>query len=156
MTQPLDRRSDYVRGYFGIGIVAGKSPENIGTLWRTAHAFGAAFIFTVGHRYPHQPTDTTKAWRHIPLHEFDTTDDLLKAVPRGCDVVGVECPAPKALTTFKHPERAIYLLGAEDRGLPNEEADMCSSLVEIPSAYCLNVATAGSILLYDRMAKAAA
>lgn len=32
----------------------------------------------------------------------------------------------------------------------------CHRLIEIPSTYCLNVAVTGSIVLYDRAAKAAA
>jgi tRNA G18 (ribose-2'-O)-methylase SpoU len=143
------------RGYFGIGIVAGKSPENIGGLWRSAHALGAAFIFTVGHRYPKQPSDTTKAWRHVPLFEYEGVDHLLASMPRDCEVIGVECPAKRPLTSYRHPERAIYLLGAEDRGLPAHAISACRTTVEIPSTHCLNVATAGSILLYDRLAKAA-
>lgn len=39
-------------GYFGIGIESAKTPANVGGLWRSAHAFGAAFIFTIGARYP--------------------------------------------------------------------------------------------------------
>jgi hypothetical protein len=35
-----------VRGYFGIGIYHGKTEENIGTLWRSAYAYGADFVFT--------------------------------------------------------------------------------------------------------------
>lgn len=50
-----------MRGYFGIGIVEGKSTENVGGLWRSAHALGASMIFTIGFRPPRQPTDTTCA-----------------------------------------------------------------------------------------------
>lgn len=39
------------RGYFGIGIYHTKNVLNVGTLWRSAHNFGASFIFTVGMRY---------------------------------------------------------------------------------------------------------
>lgn len=145
------------RGFFAIGIVAGKCPDNLGGLWRSAHSFGASFIFTVGHRYPHQPTDTTKAWKHIPLLEFQSVDGLLQYRPKGCEVVAVECGRgiPKPLTAFTHPERAIYLLGAEDTGIPIYTLGKADRLVEIPGDYCLNVATAGSILMYDRIAKEA-
>lgn len=144
------------RGYFGIGIEAGKTPDNVGGLWRSAHAFGAASIFTVGHRYPDrcQPTDTTKAWRTVPLLAFADFADLLAHRPRGAEVVGIEqTPDAKPLGTFRHPERAIYVLGAEDRGLSEAALAGCDWIVEIPTAYCLNVATAGSIVLYDRRAK---
>lgn len=148
-----------MRGYFGIGIESGKTPKNLGTLWRSAHAFGASFIFTVGARYPtRRNTDTTKAWRHVPLYEYADLDAFSVGVPLDCCVVGVDCDngKPRSLTGFSHPERTIYLLGAEDHGLSDDALGMCRALVEIPGAsMCLNVATAGSIVLYDRMAKAA-
>ena len=146
------------RGFCWIGVVHGKSPQNIGTLWRSAHGFGAAGIFTVGQRYPMQASDTTKAWRHVPLLHFPTIRDLIDHLPHACRLVGVEI-APKAhtLTNYVHPESACYLLGAEDHGLSPTDLARCHDLVQVPhAARCLNVATAGSILLYDRAVKATA
>ena len=40
-------------------------------------------------------------------------------------------------------------------GLPQEVLDACDDVVQIPSANSLNVAVAGSIVAYDRLAKAA-
>ena len=60
------------------------------------------------------------------------------------------------LSVFAHPERALYLLGAEDHGLSETTVGRCHAsggLVTIPSSLCLNVATAGSILIYDRITK---
>jgi len=36
------------RGYFGIGVEGISKPMNAGNLFRTAHAFGASFVFTIG------------------------------------------------------------------------------------------------------------
>tara|TARA_Y100000588_G_C13469038_1_gene591741 strand:+ start:388 stop:540 length:153 start_codon:yes stop_codon:yes gene_type:complete len=36
-----------MRGYFGIGIEKVSKPMNAGNLFRTAHGFGARFIFTI-------------------------------------------------------------------------------------------------------------
>lgn len=70
------------RGFCGIGIVNGKSAVNVGTLWRSAHAMGADFIFTVGRRYARQCSDTTSAWRHVPLFSFARVEDLVESMPR--------------------------------------------------------------------------
>ncbi len=40
-----------MRGYFGVGVEGVGRPMNLGSLWRTAHAFGASFVFTVGAAY---------------------------------------------------------------------------------------------------------
>lgn len=39
------------QGFFGIGIQNGKTPENLGALWRSAQNLGASYIFTNGNRY---------------------------------------------------------------------------------------------------------
>jgi tRNA(Leu) C34 or U34 (ribose-2'-O)-methylase TrmL len=145
------------RGYFGVGIVSGKSPENVGGLWRSAHCFGAALIFTVAFRPPRQPTDTTKAARHVPLIAYPDIDTFLRARPEECELVAVECGVGgKQLPAFRHPERALYVLGPEDGSLNKAMLDACDGVVEIPTQFCLNVATAGALVIYDRVAKAGA
>lgn len=142
------------RGYFGIGIYHTKNVLNVGTLWRSAGCMGAAFIFTVGKRYKQQSSDTTKAFKHIPLYHYEDVDAFYASLPHDCMLVGVEQDQrSQALVSFAHPERAVYLLGAEDAGLPADVARRCHRLVEIDSTRCLNVAVAGSIVMYDRAAK---
>lgn len=142
-----------MRGYFGVGIQNGKTEANLGTLWRSAQALGASFIFTIGKRYSHQASDTSKAWKHIPLFEYGSLLDFSKQTPRDCLVVGVEYPheAAKALGDFVHPERCIYLLGSEDTGLSKDALARCHHVIHIPAKLCLNVAVAGSIVMYDRV-----
>lgn len=138
------------RGYCGIGIERSKSPVNVGTLWRSAGILGADFIFTVGKRYPAQASDTIKAWRHIPFWEFTDLDDL--RTPYDCRLIGVEMDArARALDDFDHPERAVYLLGAEDHGLSDGALERCEELIRLPGVHSLNVAVAGSIVLHDRL-----
>lgn len=144
------------RGYYGIGIENCKNPLNLGTLWRTAQSFGAAFCFVVGDRYKVQKSDTGKAFRHLPFFEYKSLEDWKKSIPRECTIVGLEYPAEKARPLSKdyiHPERAIYLLGAEDTGLSQAGLSVCNQLLYIPAKQCLNVATAGSIIMYDRCSK---
>lgn len=142
------------RGYFGIGIEHTKNPMNVGTLWRSASLLGAAFMFTVGRRYQRQSSDTLKAWKHIPLFHYATMDQLFAALPFSCPLVGVELEDRAVpLADFAHPERAIYLLGAEDNGLTPDAIKRCHSLVQLPGRFSMNVSVAGSIVMYDRHAK---
>ena len=141
------------RGYFGIGVYHPKTTENIGTLWRSAHNFGADFIFTIGERYKKQPSDTTKAERHIPLFNYSDWDDFMSALPKESDLVFVEqADGAVDLNSFSHPERAIYVLGAEDEGVPIELM-RGHRKVQIDTPMCLNVAVAGSIVMYSRNQK---
>lgn len=143
------------RGYFGIGIYNVKNGINVGGLWRHAQAFNASFIFTVGMRYRRrEASDTTAAMRHIPMFCYEDADDFLSHRPKDCSLVGVEIVAGSIpLGRFDHPERAIYLLGAEDHGLPSQLIEKCQVVVEIPTRLCLNVASAGAIVMYDRNTK---
>jgi tRNA(Leu) C34 or U34 (ribose-2'-O)-methylase TrmL len=141
------------RGYFGIGVYHPKTEENIGTLWRSAHNFGADFIFTIGKRYKKQASDTTKAERHVPLYEYTSFEDFKEHLPKGCQLVFIEqTEGANNLKDTTHPETCAYILGAEDYGVP-EEMMKGYQKVFIDSPLCLNVAVAGSITLYDRQCK---
>jgi tRNA (guanosine-2'-O-)-methyltransferase len=139
---------------FGIGVEHIKREVNIGTLLRSAYCLGAAFVFTVGRRYERQGGDTVKAFRHLPVWHFGTWEEYWTHAPLAWVPVGVEIwPGAEPLETFRHPPMAVYWLGGEDRDLSSEARARCAALVQIPSRHCLNVATAGSIIMYDRQAK---
>lgn len=143
-----------MRGHFGIGIYMGKHWENVGILWRGAYQLGASYIFTVGKRYRRVATDTEKSWRHIPLFSYATFDEMAQAAPFATPLVAIE-EGGIPLPDFVHPERAVYLLGAEDSGLPKEVLARCHHHVTIPAVVkaSYNVAIAGTLVMYDRMVK---
>ena len=144
------------RGFFGIGIYHSKNGLNLGTLWRSAFIYGASFIFTIDKRYSGQASDTTKSIRHIPLWHFKDVNDFIDHIPYGCQPVCVENTEDSTiLKSFNHPQRAVYILGAEDYGLPSQLLDDYEIVrIESEKDFCLNVSIAGSILLYDRFIKA--
>ncbi|PKR81199.1 rRNA methyltransferase [Brumimicrobium salinarum] len=140
--------------YFGIGILQHKRGHNIGTLWRSAHILGASYIFTIGKSYKKQTSDVLKSWREIPLFHYDDFDDFYKHIPYNSQLVGVEMvPDAEYIKEYKHTPRAVYLLGAEDKGLPEKVLERCHHIVQLPGLKSLNVAVAGSIVMYDRIAK---
>ena len=142
------------KGYCGIGIENPKTITNLGTLWRSAYCLGADFIFTIGDRYHYQHSDTVKAYRHIPYFRYDTIEDFLSHIPYDCQLVGVELlDIAVPLEKFSHPKRAIYLLGKEDGNLSNKAIEHCQHIVKFNSEHCLNVASAGTVVLYDRQLK---
>jgi tRNA G18 (ribose-2'-O)-methylase SpoU len=142
------------QGYFAIGVYRCRTEHNIGTLWRSAYILGASFIFTVDHKYKKQTSDVVKAWSRIPLFHHKSFDDLLNNIPHDCRLVGIELDENATfLHEFEHPKRAIYLLGSEDEGLPQEILDKCHYTIKLPGNSSLNVAVTGSIVLHDRVSK---
>jgi len=142
------------QGFFGIGIQNGKTPENLGVLWRSAQNMGASYIFTIGNRYAKQACDTHKAVGAMPYFHYDTFDDFYSNLPKGAMLVGVELDEnSEDLETFEHPRRCVYLLGAEDHGLSKLAKEKSHFLVKFQSILSLNVSVAGSIVMYDRQAK---
>lgn len=142
------------RGYYAIGIFRGKTEHNIGTLWRSAYILGAAYIFTIDGKYKKQTSDVVRAWSRIPLFNYKTFDDFLQNIPYDCRIVGIEIDEKaEMLHDFEHPKRAIYLLGAEDTGLPDFVKEKCHFLVQLPGNSSLNVGVTGGIVMHDRVAK---
>lgn len=141
-------------GFYAIGIYRGKTEHNIGTLWRTAYVLGASYIFTVGKRYKKQTSDVVKAWSRIPLFHYDTMEELCSNIPYDTRLIGVEMTDDAIdLHDFEHPQRGIYLLGAEDAGLPNEVIEKCHMMVKLKGNSSINVAVSGSIICHDRVNK---
>ena len=138
-------------GFFEIGMYHTKTEVNVGTLWRSAYQLGASGIFTIGKRYRQQPGDTPKAMRHIPLRHYLTFDEFRHNRPKEAILIGVEMDGIP-LSNFIHPKQAIYLLGAEDYGLPEHIRERCNTIVSLEAInmQSYNVSVAGSIVMYHR------
>jgi len=140
--------------FFGIGIYQPKTEHNIGTLWRSAFILGAQFIFIVDGKYTPQTSDTTKAYSKIPFYKYDSFDHFYDSLPYSTQLVGVEMSENStAISTFAHPPRAAYLLGAENNGMPEKILKRCHHLIQLPGDSSLNVGVCGSIVIYDRLLK---
>jgi tRNA (guanosine-2'-O-)-methyltransferase len=123
------------QGFFGIGIQNGKTPENLGVLWRSAQNMGASFIFTIGNRYEKQASDTHKAVGAMPYFHYNTFEEFYKHLPKGAMLVGVELDEKAvSLEEFQHPRRCVYLLGAEDHGLSREACEKSHHLVKFETS----------------------
>ncbi len=141
-----------MKGYFGIGVEGLSKPLNAGNLFRSAQAFGASFLFTVGASYAERAGggDTSHAPGRVPLYAFPDADSMV--LPRGCALVGVELlDEAVVLPSFRHPLRAAYILGPERDSLSEPLLARCAHVVRIPTAFCVNVAMAGAIVMYDRL-----
>jgi tRNA G18 (ribose-2'-O)-methylase SpoU len=142
-----------LRGYFAIGVEGVSKPMNVGSLFRTAHAFGASFVFTIAAAYKREEgnlADTSDAAASVPFYEF--ADVAQFRLPRGCTLIGVELsPDAVELPSFRHPHCAAYVLGPERGELSLELTRLCQHVVKIPTRFAINLALAGAIVMYDRL-----
>ena len=141
-----------MRGFFGIGVEGISKEANVGSIVRSAHAFGASFFYTITpdvdvHRV--QKTDTSGAFDHVPYFQYDSLDEF--ALPKGCQLVAVELTDDAVeLPSFRHPTRAAYVLGAEMSSVSPELMARCDHVIKIPMKFCVNVGVAAALVMYDR------
>ena len=140
-----------MRGFACIGLDNPKTAANVGAVCRAAHVYGAGLIVVSGQRFKRSATDTTKAWRHIPLIE---SLDVFDAIPFDCVPVAVDLvDGAHPLPRYVHPERAFYIFGAEDATLGKRITDRCRDKIMVPTKFCMNLAATVNVILYDRMMK---
>jgi TrmH family RNA methyltransferase len=142
------RRDDLPRGTRPVTLALWHvaDPGNVGTLLRSADAFGAGVALSSGCADPTSP----KALRasmgavfRVPTAGFDEPAGLRVAlVPRG------GTPLPE----LELAGETVLVLGAEREGLPHEVLERCDARASIPQAAgaeSLNVAMAGTVALYE-------
>lgn len=141
-----------LRGYFGIGVEGISKEHNLGSLVRSAHAFGASFFFVIRPEInvrAVRASDTSGAFDHMPFHVWPSVDEM--QLPKGCQLVGIEFTKDSIeLPCFRHPTRAAYVLGPEMDDLSPELMAKTSHVVKIPMKFCVNVGVAGALTMYDR------
>jgi TrmH family RNA methyltransferase len=122
-------------------------PGNVGTLIRTADAFGASVGLSDGCGDPTGPKAlraSAGAIFRVPIGRFDE--------PQGHRVALVAREGAP-LAELEPAQIIVFVLGAEREGLPDEIVAACDAVASIPiepSSESLNVAVAGAIALYER------
>lgn len=143
-----------MRGYACVALDNPKSAANVGAVCRAAHIYKCALIAISGQRFKRlqrNSTNTTKAERHMPILECTDVFDVL---PFDCVPIAVDLlPDAVPLPTFKHPERAFYIFGAEDATLGQSIISRCKYIIMVPTWHCMNLSAAVNVVLYDRLAK---
>ena len=93
---------------------------------------------------------TSQSIYQLPFFEYATVVEM--KLPDHCQLVGIELiDGAVELPTFKHPVQAAYVLEPEKGNLSAEMLDRCDHVIKIPTSFCINVATAGAIVMYDRV-----
>ena len=141
--------------FAAIGLHRPSRPENIGGVLRAADVYGVELVVLGGGALPPEPlghpTDTTQAWRRIPVV---FAEEVLDVLPEQCMSVAVERVAEATpLPEFRHPERAMYVFGPENGSLDETILEQCAHVVSMPGHVCSNLAAAVNVVLYDRISK---
>jgi len=121
-------------------------PGNVGTLIRSADAFGAAVSLSDGCADPL----SQKALRASAGAIFRVP--LVAWADRPGHQVALDTSGAVALTDVDLASPVTIVLGAERAGLPDEILEACAVVAAIPmpgDAESLNVAAAGAIALYE-------
>lgn len=141
-----------MHGYSAVGLFNPKCNANVGGVLRAAQCYGVSLVAIQGQRYARASTDTTKAYKHIPLIH----GNLHELVPFDCIPIAVDLVSEAtSLHSFSHPERAFYVFGPEDSTLGKDVLDWCAQTVYIPTNGCMNLAATVNVVLYDRQRKRA-
>jgi TrmH family RNA methyltransferase len=124
-------------------------PGNVGTLIRTADAFGAAVALSDGCADPTSPkalrASAGSIWR-VAIGMWDASNSLLQATTR----VALVAHGGEDLAGLDLSGRVTFLLGAEREGLDASVPRDVEATIPIQGAESLNVAATGAIALYER------
>ena len=130
---------------------------NLGTLLRTCDAVGACIAVPDSPHYREALVtgDTLGPQSQPCIHWLDTGKErwLRRQRAAGWRIVAVELPEDALPLALLAPadHRTVVLLGHERRGIPDDLVESADACVEIPMVgrgASLNVAVAGSLVLY--------
>jgi TrmH family RNA methyltransferase len=139
-------------------LEAVRDPGNLGTLLRSAEAFGVPFVLTMG--------DVANPWNpkvvrasagsvfRIPVLRIDPNDvrDFLSGIGTWQIYAAVVGDGAHSILDVQFDDRTAILIGNEGAGLSSQAIALADALVRIPCAVeSLNAAVAGSTILYEVM-----
>ncbi|MCP4901797.1 MAG: TrmH family RNA methyltransferase [bacterium] len=153
------RRAEYRAGLRPAAVAAWEitKEHNMGGLVRTAHAAALEEVVFAGTRdWNVEAAKTSELYTSV-TQVGDAAALLEHCRQRSWTLVAVELD-PRSVSVFDatYPSRPCFLLGAELHGLPEELLDASELIVQIPQwglVPSLNLAIAGSIVIYDFLAK---
>lgn len=138
-----------------------KYPHNVGAAVRACSCFNSSLIVFTGDRVSLEPNgkkgyrlpreERMKGYKHVQLLNDNYPFNRFS---KDVTPVAVEVrDNSEMLPHFIHPENPVYVFGPEDGSIPQIYLKHCQRFLVIPSPFCLNLAAAIYVVLYDRMSK---
>lgn len=148
---------DVAAGDLVLVLASVRDPGNAGTLVRSAEAAGAAgVVFSQGCVDPYGPKTVRAAagalFRVPIVRDVGLADALQVLREAGHRVIGADATSPDAVDQADLGGKTTFVLGNEAWGVPVEAEGLLDTAVRIRMpgpAESLNVAVAGSILLFE-------
>lgn len=135
-----------------IAIENFENDSNIGTVVRTANAFGVGTVHIVGRkRWNRRGAMVTDRYQHL-MHHPDVSGVLEFAADNDLTVVAVDnTPGSVPLETAELPERCLLLFGQEGPGVTEQAqqaATMTVSIAQFGSTRSINAGVAAGIAMH--------
>ena len=148
---PVEARTDF--GSYG----SAASPGNIGTLIRSADAFGAHGLIVTGHAAdPYDPKSvraSTGSLFAVPVVRAASHADVIRwARTRPATIIGTDEKGETDIADIDLTGPAVIVFGNEATGLSEAWRQACDVIARIPitgAASSLNAAGAATVVLYE-------
>jgi len=148
--------------FLGVALDRPASPGNLGSIIRSADAFGADGVMVAGHAAdvydPRTVRASTGSLFALPVVRCPSHREVAAWVAaqraRGCPIVlaGADERAGLAVFDFDFTQPTLLLVGTEATGLSSAWRQLCDHAVRIPmtgAASSLNAANATTAVLYE-------
>lgn len=143
---------DEHRHPFHVAIENWQHDMNIGSIVRSANAFGADTVHIVGRkRWNKRGAMVTDRYQHVVHHE--TVAELAAwARESGIPIIAIDnAPGCVKIETYQLPERCLFLFGQEGPGLSPEAIDASEVMLEITqfgSTRSINASAAAAVTMH--------
>jgi tRNA G18 (ribose-2'-O)-methylase SpoU len=143
---------DATRGGLHVAVENWEHDFNIGSIVRTANAFGVAAVHIVGRRrWNRRGAMVTDRYQHI-CHHPAAGDVVAWARETGIVLIGIDnVGRSRPLEGARLPERCLMWFGSERAGLSDEALDACQDVLAITqygSTRSINAGAAAAIAMW--------
>lgn len=143
---------DATRHPFHVAIENWQHDMNIGSIVRSANAFGARTVHIIGRRrWNKRGAMVTDRYQHV-LHHPDVGDFVAWSRAQGLTIVAVDnVPGSVPIETHTIPEECVLLFGQEGPGLSDEAlaaADLAVEITQFGSTRSLNASAAAAVVMH--------
>lgn len=135
------------------------SPGNLGTIIRSADAFGACGVLLSGHSADFYDPQCIRAsigtLFHVPFVSLGSTEEavrFIRSLPKPLQLVGTSAHGVASLHEADLSKPTVLIVGNETFGMSRAWKEACDMLLRIPiygAASSLNVGSAASVCLYE-------